>query len=229
MTTQDQKLKFVEMAGEYVLGSLEQREREDFERALADDRQLQAEVSAWQQRLSPMLESVESVTPPAGIWQAVEERIEQPVQERKSGFWDSLSFWRNLSMAAGALLVVFSLTLLPLPQGENDMDRVMVVSNDQSGTSWVVSAGQRSGALQVKAVAPTPLPKGQYCELWMETPDGRMLPVGVLPHEGSQQFVMPEVLTENSRFKISIEQESDTPLTQPRGEVVFEGSMVTLY
>jgi anti-sigma-K factor RskA len=229
MTQHDQKPDLVALAGEYVLGTLDEGERKEFERVLADDRQLQAEVSAWEQRLSPMLESAEPLTPPAGAWQAIEQRIETPTRERKTGFWDSLNFWRNLSMAAAGLLVVFSLTLFQAPQGDGGMDRVMVVSNDQSGTGWVVSAGQRTGALQVKAVAPTQLPQGQYCELWMETPDGRMLPVGVLPHEGSQRFAIPEVLTENSRFKVSIEQESDTPLTQPRGEVVFEGSMVTLY
>jgi anti-sigma-K factor RskA len=109
------------------------------------------------------------------------------------------------------------------------MDQVMMVSNDQSQTGWYVSTKQRSGALQVKAVAPTQLPKDQHCQLWMETEDGRMMPVGVMPHEGSQRFAMPERLTENSRFKVSIEQKTDAPMTKPRGEVVFEGSMVTLY
>jgi anti-sigma-K factor RskA len=172
---------------------------------------------------------VTSATPPVGVWQAVEQRIEQPAREQRPGFWDSLSFWRNLGMVTAGLLVVFSLVLFQVPQGGSGMDRVMMVSNDQSQTGWIVSAGQRTGALQVKAVAPTQLPRGQYCELWMETPDGRMLPVGELPHEGSQRFAMPEVLTENSRFKVSIEQKTDAPLTKPRGEVVFEGSMVTLY
>jgi anti-sigma-K factor RskA len=229
MTQHDQKPKLVELAGEYVLGTLEEKERREFEQALANDHQLQAEVSAWEQRLSPMLDAVEPETPPAGIWQAVEQRIEPPAREQRPGFWDSLSFWRNLGMVTAGLLVVFSLVLFQVPQDGSGMDRVMMVSNDQSQTGWFVSTRQRSGALQVKAVAPTQLPQGQYCQLWMETGDGRMLPVGVLPHEGSQRFTMPEVLTENSRFKVSIERKTDAPLTQPRGEVVFEGSMVTLY
>jgi anti-sigma-K factor RskA len=230
MKQQDQKPELVELAGEYVLGTLAENERRDFERALAHDRQLQAEVSAWEQRLGPMLDAVEPETPPAGIWQAIEQRIEPPAEEQKPGFWDSLSFWRNLGMVTAGLLVVFSLVLFQVPPGgSNGMDQVMMVSNDQSQTGWYVSTKQRSGALQVKAVAPTQLSKDQHCQLWMEKEDGRMMPVGVMPHEGSQEFAMPEGLTENSRFKVSIEQKTDAPTTKPRGEVIFDGSMVTLY
>ncbi len=228
MTQHNEKSQLSELAGEYVLGTLNDDERRDFERALADDLRLQAEVSAWEQRLCPMLETAEPVTPPEKVWKAVEQRIEGPVPQPRPGLWGSLGFWRNLGMVTAGLLVVVSLTLFQLPQ-DGGMDRVMVVNNDRAGAGWIVSTGGQEGMLQVKAVAPTPMPQGKYCLLWMETPDGRMLPVGILPHEGSQSMAIPAVLGDNSRFKVTIEQDSGAPLTAPRGNVVFEGSLVTVY
>ena len=64
------------LAGEYVLGTLQGQERIDFERRLQTDIQLQDEVDAWHRRLSPMLDSIEPVTPPEAVWDQISKRIE---------------------------------------------------------------------------------------------------------------------------------------------------------
>ncbi len=77
----------------------------------------------------------------------------------------------------------------------------MVVLNDQAQTGWLVGAGETGKMLRVSAVEPTRLQPGRVCQLWMETEDGRMLSVGVLPHSGRQQMKVPTLLRGQQPFQ----------------------------
>jgi anti-sigma-K factor RskA len=218
------------LAGEYVLGTMQGQERIDFEKRLQTDRQLQSEVDAWQQRLSPMLDTIEPVTPPAAVWDQIASRIETTGarEEIGSGFWNSLPFWRNLGMLAATLVLVLGMTLLTTRQQGAEMDSIMVVLNDQSRPGWLVGAANDVPYLKVKAVEPTPLPKGKVCQLWMEDEQGHLHPLGLLPHDGSMRMTLPITLTDQQRFKVSIEQTDLLPKQKPSDEIVFEGSLTEI-
>lgn len=62
-------------AGEYVLGTMDAQARAAFERDMANDTALQAEVYAWQDRLLGLARSVEPVQPPASLWRSIEARL----------------------------------------------------------------------------------------------------------------------------------------------------------
>ena len=62
-------------AGEYVLGLLGGEERARFERRLATDAGLRAEVAGWERRLSPLALSAEPVEAPPQVWERIEESL----------------------------------------------------------------------------------------------------------------------------------------------------------
>ncbi len=62
-------------AGEYVLGTMDAQARVAFERDMANDDALQAEVYAWQDRLLGLVRSVKPVEPPASLWRSIEARL----------------------------------------------------------------------------------------------------------------------------------------------------------
>jgi anti-sigma-K factor RskA len=214
------------MAAEYVLGTMSESELIEFESRLLDDRKLQAEVAAWEQRLSPLLEAVEPVQPPLQVWRNLEQRIGS--NSSLFGLWNSLGFWRNLAIAASSAVIILSLTTGQVRHGGAEMDQMLVVMNDQSQAGWIVSADVSESLLKVQAVAPTEMPSGKFCHLWMEGADGRMMPVGVLPHRGSESMPIPAVLTEGSMFKVTVEDSASGPMQQPSDRIVFAGHMIKM-
>ena len=136
-------------------------------------------------------------------------------------------FWRNFGLAAATLLVAVSLQILQPGEGPVTADHMMVVLNDRSQAGWVVGASQ-DGLFRVQAIQPTPLPRGQVCQLWMQTPDNQLVSLGVLPHSGVQTFRSPTTVFPEARYKVSVEVADRLPLDQPRGEIVFEGELVPI-
>ncbi len=218
------------LAGEYVLGTLDDNARAAFERRLSGDMQLQAEVDAWERRLAPMLQSVDPVSPPASVWQALEARTapRERVTTSSSGFWSSLQFWRGFGMVSAALVLGMTLTLLTTQKAELGMDQMMVVLNDQSTTGWIVASQKGSDYINVRAVDPSAVPKGKVCQLWMKDEAGNMHPLGLLPHSGKMEMPMPVKQTAGKLFMVSIEDEADMPKKSPSQEIVFEGKLTEI-
>ncbi len=225
MTSHDQKTVQEPTAAEYVLGTLHGDERVRFEQRLASDMGLQAEVTAWEERLNPMLDTVDPVQPPPAVWQQIQQRIEP--EEEKPGLWNSLAFWRNLGMVAATLVLGLGLTIFGM-QSDPELERVLMVTNNQAQVEWVVGNSGSDNMLQVKAIAPPNLPEGKVCQLWMETMDGTLRPVGVMPHTGIRTMPAPANLNQSKSFKISIESEHDLPTSKPTGQFVFEGKLIQI-
>lgn len=225
MTYNDQEAVQEPLAAEYVLGTMQGDERIRFEQRLASDMGLQAEVTAWEERLNPMLEMLDPVEPPPVVWQRIQDRIEPP--EDKTSIWNSLGFWRNLGMVAATLVLGLGLTIFGM-QSDPALDRVLMVTNNQAQVEWVVGTSGNNDLLQVRAVAPPQLPEGKVCQLWMETPDGNLIPVGVMPHTGIRTMKVPSQLKPKSSFKVSIESEDNLPTLKPTGNFVFEGELIKI-
>ena len=228
MTQTQQETAIQDKAGEYVLGTMSGEERTQFEQLMAADLGLQAEVSAWESRLSTMLDLVSPVAPPDGLWSQIENRLEPEVaSQQNASFWESLTFWRNLGMAAATMVLVLGLTMVGV-RNDPAIDQVLMVTGDKSQVQWVVGTSGRSDQLQVKAIAPPQLPTGMVCQLWMENPDGTLKPVGVLPHTGIQSMEIPARLGSGSRFKVSIESANNLPTQKPSKKFVFEGGLTKI-
>jgi anti-sigma-K factor RskA len=164
------------------------------------------------------------------VWDQIVHRLD-PVddnQETAGGFWNSLNFWRNLSVVTATLVLVMGMTLLTTRQPDMAMDSIMVVLNDQSKPGWLVGAVEKGPYLRVRAVEPTPLPKGKVCQLWLEDEQGYLHPLGILPHDGSMHMQLPGALNDQQRFKVSIESIDELPKVNPSDDIVFEGRLTEI-
>ncbi len=226
MTQADKNYEFIEQAGEYVLGTLTDSEQARLEQQLDSDYALQAAVTSWEQRLTPMLDLLAPVTPPANMWQRIQQQIEPKIERRR--LWNSLQFWRNLGMVAATLVLGLGLSIFGMRE-DLGMERVMMIaSNNSPQVEWVVGTHDQSEMLHVKAVAPPTLPHGKVCQLWMETADGMLKAVGVLPHSGDKMMRPPVALQENSGFKVSVESEDNLPQHGPTGPVIYSGKLIRI-
>lgn len=88
------------LAAEHALGVLTARERAEAEIRMARDPVFAADVEAWRVRLAPMVEEVEPIAPPEGLWL----RIERLLPANDNGqLMSRLRFWRNTAMGGFAL------------------------------------------------------------------------------------------------------------------------------
>ncbi len=69
------------LAAEYVLGTLALSERRDFEKSLASDPILKAEVADWQGKFAPLADSIEEIAPSPALW----DRIDAALDDMRSG------------------------------------------------------------------------------------------------------------------------------------------------
>ena len=64
-------------AGEYVLGTLNARDTEEFEEELVHDYDLQQLVVEWQEEFQPLADAIPPVSPPLFVWQNIVNSIQQ--------------------------------------------------------------------------------------------------------------------------------------------------------
>lgn len=233
-------------AGEYILGTLAAEERREFERALANDAALQAEVYAWQDRLLPLAKRVAPDAPISEGWAEIEARIAQcdgapsgrvaPQSHSSTSANDPL--WRRLrrwqATAGGAIaasLVLATALLLRGPGLHNERYLAVLQAPGDNAAGWVVeiTAGER---LRLRPVGTSaPVPPGRALQFWTKTLDaagptslglvtaGQVteLPVSRLPALEAQQL-----------FELTLEPETGSPIGRPTGPILYVGRTVRL-
>jgi anti-sigma-K factor RskA len=224
------------LAAEYALGTLQGRARRRFERSLKDDPRLRRTVAAWQERLAPLNEAVEPVQPPARVWRGIERQI-RPTARRRSRFWDSLGFWRAVSIAstvAALLLAAYLGALAPTAKPRDMM--VAVLSDDQAHPALTVSwrADQRGDKyLQIRVLGHAEMAPDTAWELWM-LPGGEGKPVslGLITTHETQTVVVPARLSsaidDASGLAMSVEPKGGSPTGVPTGPVLYKGPCTKL-
>jgi anti-sigma-K factor RskA len=215
------------LAGEYVLGSLHGRARRRFETLLQTDPALRHEVQQWAQRLEPLNEELEAVTPSPRVWTA----IEQQVGAEKSPLWNSVVVWRRLSMVAAAASLVLALLVgIPLYQ-TSAPERIAFVTDATDEPVWLVSAPSRSRTLRIKTLKPMSMPPGEFCVLWLVWKDGFNQGVAVLPDNTGEMTVrLPKAMKRDpnkAELVVTVET-GDDAVTNMQGKVMFKGPWTEL-
>ena len=106
-------------AAEYALGVLDRSERTAAEARASREPAFAAEVQAWDERLSPLIGAIASVTPPATLWPRVVRAIDGTAAANDSGragpTRHTVAFWRNwaLGATAAAALALVVLAIRP--------------------------------------------------------------------------------------------------------------------
>jgi anti-sigma-K factor RskA len=223
-------------AGEYVLGLLGGEERARFERRLATDPALRAEVTGWERRLAPLALSADPVEPPPHLWARIEESLRAapprawvpPV--RASRAQRGLGLWRAWALGATAVAAVLAGLLIMRPAVLTPVRLIAVLDDAQSRPAFLIKASPGVGEVSAAPVG-KPDAAGRVPELWL-LPGADRPPVslGVLDATGRIDRPVPkdagDLLTSGRAVAISLEPPGGSPTGQPTGPVAYTGVLL---
>lgn len=224
------------LAAEYVLGTMSARARRRFEFHLRSNPQLRRAVARWETRLSPLTDVLPAVEPPARVWQALRTRLGFAPAVR-TGFWQSLSFWRVSSIASGLLALALAVMVaLPKPEAPSDAGRMVVVMNDLATKKPAMTASWEPGKsggrmLRIRVIGHAEMGPNTAWELWM-LPGGDQKPVslGLITTHETQIVKIPDALAARldaaAGLAMSVEPAGGSTTGLPTGPVLYAGVCV---
>jgi anti-sigma-K factor RskA len=218
------------VAAEYVLGVLPADERRAVAARIETEPDFARLVDRWEVRLAPMGNAYEEVTPPASIKQALDRRLNSASDApRRAGLWESLAFWRGLT--AAALAGVLLLAVLPYvapPQPTQGERLVASLAPQESDVHYFVVYDERSRDIGLSHVTGA-RPDTRDFELWVIEEGQAPVSAGVIPVGSSVHLAVTEELQRRidagAVFAISLEPQGGSPTGQPTGPVVAAGDL----
>jgi anti-sigma-K factor RskA len=232
------------LAAEYVLGTLPGRVRQRFARRMREEAVLARAVREWEARLVPMAVALPPVTPSARVWRAIERRIDAADRTARPRWrvWDSLAFWRGLSLvASGATAALLVTTAIQRPAASPVLQSVAAAAqalapgyvamlrDDSAAMRLVAHAPRDSRELWVRTAGMAAPAGGYRYVLWSlpERPGEAPRLVGTIPagREGIIRMAAAaeQTLADLPRMAISLEPDDGSEMTRPTGPVVAKG------
>lgn len=217
------------LAAEYVLGTLEQAERERVERDRLSDAELEAMIRAWEDRLSPMLEEVEPLQPGELVFGKIEERLDAVIDSSRDSLHQQLKNWKaaaysGFALAASLLLVIGAL-ITQVPEPSHEAPFVAVFQQDDQQPAFLMTVDLETRTLKVQPLTAKGL-SGQTYQLWIKADPLGPAPksLGLLPTIENPTFKKleeydPELL-KSALFGISVEPEGGSPTGKPTGPAI---------
>ncbi len=235
------------LAGEYVLGTLEDADRAEAERLMKSDATFQRSVNEWNQRLAPLSEAIEPVSPPSSAWAKLEAALvpsvpasAQPLAELASQMVElkrSLAAWRFAAMTAVAASVALAVVWMggldaPFIQAPPEERYVAMLQSDKGEMGFVITMNMHGKQFAIRPVS-AQVPADKVYELWAIMKDGKKPPM-TLGLVGTGAYAMMdapleidrEELEKGVQLAVSLEPVGGAPAGQSMGPVMFAGLLV---
>lgn len=219
------------LAGEYVLGVLPLPDRLRVEYRLRDDKAFQAIVARWQENLASFNTEYAAEAPPSWLYSSVETKLFKKAEadEPKGLIWNSLTFWRGLTLVSLSSALIFAASAGGLFHRPTSVAPVVATLGSQtSSISLVTLFDRNTGKLQVTPVA-AGAEKSKSLELWLIEGDKAPVPLGVFPDKGDGGIIIsPDLrdrLTDGMTLAVSLEPFGGSPTGKPTGPVVASGKI----
>jgi anti-sigma-K factor RskA len=220
------------LAGEYVLGLLEENERRAFEARLPYEPALRARVAAWSEDFVSLMEDVPAVAPPRMVEEAILGRL-FPDQGRASrqgwsGLWSTLLGGAAAAALASVVLVVWTVGPALLWRGSEPEYAARIVAEDGS---LVVEArfDADTRQLEVQRMAGA-VPVDRDLELWLIQGE-EVRSLGVIPREETGVIEVRAEMApgfEGGQLALSLEPVGGSPTGVATGPVVAVGPVTGL-
>lgn len=216
------------LAAEYALGTLRGLARRRFERVLATDPALRAQVQDWELRLNLLAESAPAVAPPARVWQRIEQRLGPlPARDGLLGrWWNSLGFWRGAGLLATAAAAALALYIAATPAP--GAHYVAVLIDAEKNPVLVARFDTDSRELSVRDLRPVAADPAHARELWIVPAGGTPKSLGLVEDNKTKTVTLSAdqaAAVEQAILAISREQPGGSTTGAP-GEVLFTGPVV---
>lgn len=236
MTTPDQskgdRSRDEVLAGEYVLGVLDADQRRLVERRMRRDHRFAGIVSRWEENLSRFNGEYGEEEAPRALFRRIEERLWDVEHfERAPGgglrsIWNSLAFWRTLSIST--LLLIAAFAGFRLADGLRPASGPLVAEMNGEGNTigLVARYDGSSGRLTVTPVA-TADTASRSLELWLIVGTQAPRSLGVLPQSGEGEIAVPaglrSAMAAGVTLAVSLEPLGGSPTGQATGPILALG------
>jgi anti-sigma-K factor RskA len=217
------------MAGEYVLGTLEESERAAVSARRRREAALDAAIEAWEQRLSPLNEGLSPAPPPPGLLGRIEARIDAggsagTAPQLVVHLRRRARAWRSAAIAASALAacLMVAIGLRELSRPSPAKTYVAVFQKDDASPAFLLTVDLGTRTLSVRPVAARPQPGKSY-QLWIASDRIGPAPqsLGLIEADGGAVeralAKYDRAVVEKATFGISLEPAGGSPTGTPTG------------
>ncbi|WP_284943754.1 anti-sigma factor [Acidisoma cladoniae] len=217
------------LAAEYVLGTLEGRERESVAYRAQSDDVLNSAILAWEMRLAPLGTLVPPISPPSDLWLRIEESCGLAVPSRRgrlrTSLWDRVNLWRGATgLGFGLAVALAALVVFRTPSSTITPVGTAVLSPTPGAAPTFVAEIDQHGVLVMQPLTHLAVADDKDLELWA-LPDGQTVPqpLGVMKASGRSVSLPPALRKVPMQIMISLEQHGGSTTGLPQGPVLFVG------
>ena len=227
------------LAGEYVLGVLDAKTRQDVQARIAADATFAGEVERWQRNFDAWLMRVVPARPSDLVLPAIKARLgwSRPGAVRPR-LWENVTMWRSataLAAAAAFAAIVVGLQwrtpAVPPPVVTEELAAkpVTVLERDDGSTGWIASIDiAHAKVLMVPVPSPADV-NGLVDELWIIGPGKAPVSLGFVSNEKAHSIALPPNLLADfvagSTLAITLEPKTGMPHAAPSGPIVAKASI----
>lgn len=209
----------MDLAGEYVLGTLAGEERAAFETRLRTDPAAQRAVAQWASHLQPLADAVTPTIPSPGLWQRIQREVGLPTRPRMRA-----PVWVAAAIAAVLIGIAF---LFPDLVFRPEVSAVARLAPQGGEPAFIVSVLDDQKKLLVRAAQVDAVTDKSY-ELWAVPPSGAPISLGVIDAKGETERPVPEqirpLLMPGTTLAVSLEPEGGSSTGTPSA-VMFVGAL----
>lgn len=237
--TQERDEQRMTLAGELALGLLTGDDLREAAALAASDPAFAEDVARWRGRTIPLLDEVEPVAPPAGLWRRIEGRVAaEPganvvVLKRRVGLWRGATAGMTALAASLALALLLQPRSAPLSQATQvagaGSPMVAMLGNDQKQMKVVASWDPRARQLVLVVPGDMPADPSHAHELWVIPADGKPRSLGTMPARRQMHMrladALAQLLQQGATIAISVEPPGGSPTGAPTGPVVVSGAL----
>jgi anti-sigma-K factor RskA len=228
------------LAGEFVLGVLDAKQRRESQSRLETDRVFAQRVVEWERRLAPLLTDIKPEEPPAQVWTGICQRLGWTEREAPPGLWRTLGFWRAatiLSTVVAIAAIAFSLerptTVAPPPVAQQQVEigatPVTPLAHDDGTPGWLACVDAARGTVLMVPVPSAPDPQGRVPELWLIPAGQAPRSLGAVSIDKSGTVAVPQdargALVAGSVLAITLEPAAGIPHAAPTGAIIAKGTI----
>lgn len=218
-------------AAEYVLGTLDPRERAELERATARDPAAAERLRDWERRLAPLMGAIPAIAPPphlrSAVLRAVSDRARPDplvMLRRRLHRWQMATGGAGLLAAGLALFVAIAPGQRSGSGGATQTAQYLaVVQSAGALPALIVRIDLQTGTALVRPVG-AEAPAGRSLELWYVGAGGTKS-IGLVGATPSR-IALPKGASADGVIAVSVEPQGGSPSGQATGPVVYTGKLI---
>lgn len=212
------------LAGEYVLGVLEEDAFEAARARLETDPVFADRVAFWEAQFDGFNEEYNSITPPRRVKTDLEARLFGTPKR----WWQRRVVWFGSGLVAASLAL--TLVFTPLSEQTSPPDFRADLTAEGSALAFAATFDADYGLLNVAGVATDQLPSGNSYELWVIPEGASPISLGVVTATTTRVLdaEITSLMIAGATLAVTQEIFGGSPTGAPQGPVVVIGALKTL-